>query len=113
MEKNWNVWYNIYIKNQRSSKMKTKTKTVFKGPIMYRLTYSLTETETGFKLLIRSEEFEAKSYFSKKGTPPRFSEESFATLTNTTLSNIESLFNELSENLVFPCSLQYIVEDAF
>lgn len=93
--------------------MKTKTKTVCKSNTLYRLTYILEDFISGFHLLIRSEEFDRESFRLKKGTPPRFSEESCTTLTDFSRDDAEKLFYELSENLVFPCSLKYILEDNF
>lgn len=93
--------------------MKTKVKNVYKGESLYRLIYRLEKVQNGFKLMIREEEYDAVKFRMKKGTPPRFSEESTVVLDSISEEEACIFFNELSENLVFPCSLTYILEDCF
>ena len=93
--------------------MKTEVKTVYKGKILYRLIYQLEDIKKGFKVMIRAEEYDAVLFRMKKGTPPLFSEESTVVLNSVSKEDADSFFEELSENLVFPCSLSYITEDCF
>jgi len=93
--------------------MKTKTKIVFAKKYIFKLTYRLTVKKSNFFILIQSEKFDKNTFlFSEKATISGV-ETCEQKLPKMTLGDALEFFREVSTNLVFPCSLSYIIEDLF
>ena len=87
-------------------------KTVYSGDYVYRLSYKLTNIKGNFFVTIMSEKFKKDVFLSEGDSPlAEESEESTEKLIGMNKLEANKLFQELKENLVFPCSLTYILED--
>lgn len=92
--------------------MKNQKITVLSGDCVYRLRYMLLKSKNGFNIHIQSDKYDKKTYLLDKNAPRLCTETNFVALSiTTTTETAEDLFNEIVDNLVFPVSLDYMVED--
>lgn len=91
--------------------MRSETKTIFTKKYIYRLNYKLTVNMGIFTVHIESEKYEKEKFFSLKHSLPCACERSRCELPKMGYSEANSFFEQITDNLVFPCSLTYIVED--
>lgn len=87
-------------------------KTIFSGKYVFKLTYKLTKENNEYFVTITSEKFMKNTFISQSTTPlAEETEECKEKLTNMNKYVALNFFKELKNNLVFPCSLSYILED--
>lgn len=91
--------------------MKSKTKIVFAKNYIFKLTYRLTVKKGNFFILIQSEKFDKNTFLFSEHANLLGLETCEQKLPRMTLNKAVDFFNEISTNLVFPCSLSYIIED--
>lgn len=92
--------------------MKTDCKIIFSGQYVFRLTYKLTRRKNKYFITIMSEKFMKKNFlFHSETLLLEEMEKCKEKLTNMNKSDALNFFYELKKNLVFPCSLSYILED--
>ena len=91
--------------------MRSETKTVFTKKYIYKLSYKLTVNMGIFTIHIESEKYEKEKFFSLKHSLPTAVERSRCELPKIGYREANSLFEQICDNLVFPCSLSYIIED--
>ena len=92
--------------------MLIESKTVFSGKYVYKLSYRLSVYGEEFFISIKSEKYDRREVVSQGKTPHAEDVEiNESKLPIMQMNEAVEFFRKVSENLVFPYSLDYIIED--
>ena len=92
--------------------MNFKNKTAVTDEFVCKLYYRFVTLNDEYVIHIQAVNYDRNSYLIDASVPPLSTETNFVSLPQSVSHHdAKELFNEIAENLVFPISLDYIMED--